>query len=120
MKRRILIVDDETELATLMATMIELLGYEATALSSPEAALDLLGREKFDLVISDFKMPDMSGIELLARSRTAGSLAPPFILCTGLDNPFENEALPTGLVCIVKKPFIFADITKAIHRAIDN
>src|SRR5438270_22042 len=60
---RVLIVDDQLQVAEFLAEMLQIVGYESVAESNPHRAIQRLEDEDFDVVISDFKMPEMSGID---------------------------------------------------------
>ena len=64
---RVLVVDDETELAGLMREMLESAGYEVSTAESGAVALELLTAARFDAVVSDLRMPDMDGPALWRR-----------------------------------------------------
>ncbi|HHN48292.1 MAG TPA: response regulator [Bacteroidales bacterium] len=78
----VLLVDDEIEFVTSLAERLRLRGFSATTASSGQAALDILGREFFHVVVLDVKMPGMDGLETL---KTIKSRHPPteVILLTG-------------------------------------
>lgn len=81
---RILIVDDEACISDLLSEMLHLLGYIPTQCFSPLAALRLLNEQDFDVILSDFRMPQMNGDEFyhkaVARRR---ELADRFVFLTG-------------------------------------
>ncbi|MGH7301253.1 MAG: response regulator, partial [Candidatus Rokuibacteriota bacterium] len=58
-KRRVLVVDDAGEVIVLCVNMLQSLGYAVKGANRPEVALELVGREAFDLMIVDYRMPDM-------------------------------------------------------------
>ena len=64
MSHTILIVDDETRLADVLATAMESFGFAALTAVSGQEALDIMGRETIDLVVSDLRMPGMNGLQL--------------------------------------------------------
>jgi DNA-binding NtrC family response regulator len=64
---RVLIVDDERDKAELMKALLEQKGVEVVALTSPLAALELVGKEDFDVVLTDVEMSELSGLELCER-----------------------------------------------------
>ena len=66
-KERILVVDDEDVLRNLAKEVLSEEGYKVTLAGSGEQALEFLKDELFDLVIADFKMPGMNGMELLKK-----------------------------------------------------
>src|SRR4051812_3257202 len=68
---RILIVDDRREVARVLRTSLELLnqGYLITDVPSGEEAMLELGRIRFDLMVTDYRLPGMTGVELIKRAR---------------------------------------------------
>jgi PAS domain S-box-containing protein len=60
---RILILDDETSISELLAEMLSLLGYAPVKSNNPREALELIQKQPFDLILSDFRMPGMNGQE---------------------------------------------------------
>ncbi len=64
-RNRILIVDDEEEIRTLLKALVERFGYEAHTAANGEEAFALVGRAFFDLIITDIQMPGISGLELI-------------------------------------------------------
>jgi len=79
---KILVVDDERSLGSLLGRAIKKLGHRAQVASHPADALALLGSDEFDAVITDIDMPEMNGVELATaiRSRRADM---PIAFCTG-------------------------------------
>ena len=103
---RILLVDDEEMLAELGKTILEGLGYEATALTSSLDALALFQDhpDRFDAVITDQTMPGMVGKDLAGRIL---QIRPdlPIILCTGYSSLFsEGKARSLGIKGFAMKP----------------
>lgn len=66
---RILLVDDNANGLKARKTLLEELGYRIATASNGDDALEHFGRQKFDLVITDYKMPRMDGLELIGRLR---------------------------------------------------
>src|ERR1019366_6234991 len=66
---RILVVDDERSMRELLAIVLRREGYEVLLAENGRAAIDLLEREPVDLLISDIKMPDLSGVEVLRAAK---------------------------------------------------
>ena len=65
----ILIVDDEVEIQQMLARHFTYLGYAVVTASNGVEALQKLGKQKFDILISDIMMPEMTGVELLRQVR---------------------------------------------------
>ncbi|MBI5237509.1 MAG: response regulator [Deltaproteobacteria bacterium] len=81
MKKKILVVDDEEGLRLLYKEELEDGGATVELASSGEEALEILGKQKVDLVLLDIKMPGMDGVEVLRRLKEKWSDLP-VILCT--------------------------------------
>ncbi len=117
---RILIVDDEACVRTVMARWLEREGYACMAAASAQEALALMGREEFSLLMSDINMPGMSGIELLSRVREEW----PFVatvMVTGVDD--RDTAVHTmelGAYGYVIKPFEPNELIIAVANALER
>jgi two-component system NtrC family sensor kinase len=81
---RVLVVDDEEPVANLLARLLRELGHQPTVVNGGSEALELIAREQFDLILSDVKMPGMSGFELHQTIRqTNPELATRLVFVTG-------------------------------------
>ena len=105
MKKKIMIVDDE-EISLTMTEYILSTEYETVCASSGEEALRIFGRERPDLVLSDLRMPNMNGYELLSALNRMGGERVPFIFMTADENEdVESLGLENGALDFIKKPF---------------
>jgi DNA-binding NtrC family response regulator len=103
--RRLLVVDDHASIRELLATWARNHGYEPGTAADGRSALAALEREPWDLVISDVRMPDLSGIELLRR-RPAAAAEAAFVFITAFGTVQEAvQALHAGALDYVTKPF---------------
>ncbi len=71
--KRVLVVDDEESLRHMLVVLLKREGYEPTAVPSGEAALAELARQAFDVVLSDVRMPKLTGLELVLEAAAAGA-----------------------------------------------
>src|SRR5436190_19860229 len=96
MATRILLVEDEHNMARTLAKNLERAGHEVEHAPHGEAALALLGEARFDVVLTDLKMPVMDGMQLVRAMHARGG-APAVVVLTGL-GPVERggEALQLG------------------------
>lgn len=117
---RILIVDDEEPLRSLVARALAMDGHETLTAEDGAAALDLLQAEggAFDLLLTDIKMPIMDGIALaLATARDFPTLT--ILLMTGYADQRERAHGLEALVNdVVTKPFTLADIRAKVAEAL--
>lgn len=93
MDRRILIIDDEALVRSYVRRALASRGWAVSEMSDGASALDLLGREAFDAVICDLKMPDMRGEEVVRRIRQAWP-AMKVIVITGSVSNITSPIVP--------------------------
>jgi DNA-binding NtrC family response regulator len=106
MNGRILIVDDEKDMLTLLGRIIsEDTHYKAVTQSNPEKALEIFKREDFDLVMTDLKMPGMSGISLMEKVKEIRSDVSVIILTAYATIETAVEATQKGADDYLTKPF---------------
>jgi CheY-like chemotaxis protein len=119
---RILFVDDEEAIAKLGARMLQELGYLVTAKTSSTEALQLFTGTPnlFDLVVTDFMMPHMTGGELIVRLRQVRADIP-IILTSGFNDQVitSEESRNLGVSEYIRKPFSGATLARAIRRVLD-
>jgi DNA-binding NtrC family response regulator len=110
----ILCVDDDVGVLSLLRKTIERLGHDVLEASSAALALQALGRQSIDLVISDFQMPGTNGLELLELVRQDGSDVP-FIMLTGHASiEHAVAAIKAGAIDYLAKPFRPAQLELAV------
>jgi CheY-like chemotaxis protein len=119
-QQRILVVDDNQILRTLLAQLLESAGYVAIAAESAEAALEVLRFHPPDLCLIDQVMPGMSGAELIRALRASPDerlRAIPAIALTGLADA-EKEMLAAGAVSAIRKPFAEKPLLDGVREAL--
>ncbi len=122
--RRILLADDEEILRDTVRDVLTGYGCHVVTAADGAMAIDLLSRQKFDLVLSDIKMPVKSGYEVFAAAKHANA-ATPVILTTGFGydpNHSIIRARREGLAAVLFKPFkvdqLLAEIRTALKTAV--
>jgi two-component system, chemotaxis family, chemotaxis protein CheY len=117
----VMVVDDSWVSRALVTDALEQLGIRNVSIArSGREALDSLMFKPIHLVISDMKMPDLSGLELLKSLREyIPTAAIRFILVTGSEDPtLAAQGRLLGLGCLVKKPFSVSALKNAIEQVI--
>ncbi len=118
--RRILVVDDETQIARVLRRSLAARGYEVQVASEGEEALEIFNSWAPDLVITDLSMPNMGGLELCRRIR-ATSQAPILVLSVKGEERAKVEALDAGADDYITKPFgideLMARVRAVLRRA---
>ena len=115
---RILVADDETDLRRLCVELLVDAGYEVTGVADGAAGWEELQLNDYDLVITDNKMPKMTGVEMLEKIRTAG-MALPVIMATGIipTQIFSRQPWlqPDGML---ERPFSDADLLDSVRKVL--
>jgi CheY-like chemotaxis protein len=117
---RILYVDDEPLLGEAARRRLARLGYEATLCADPRDALERLRRQpgEFDLVVSDYTMPGLTGLEL-AREIASLPGKTRMIIVTGVVGELPDDALRIEGVCgVLRKPLTQHELAEAVRRAL--
>jgi len=116
----ILVVDDNPDLARLVAALLEESGMSARRVSSGKEALHALEEAYFDLVLSDVKMPEMDGLELLERMRSDFPEIP-VVLLTGFGTvEMAVQAMRAGAASFVVKPYKDEALVHTIRQALQT
>lgn len=120
---RIVVADDDCGLRQLLAFKLRRRGYEVVDLANGlQLALHLIAEDRaddVDLVISDIRMPGLSGLDLLAYLGIQGGRFPPIVLITGFgDWRVHKEAQALGAVAVFDKPVDFDDLVDWVNGVI--
>jgi DNA-binding response OmpR family regulator len=111
---KILIIDDEIQVAELLAAAVTQQGHDAMVAHNGKQGLALLARERPDAVFLDIKMQELDGIDVLRRLRSMDATLP-VIVITGHAEPSQlDEARRLGVTEVLKKPFILNRLAGAL------
>ncbi len=119
-RSRILVVDDHLEMAETLADGLADRGYEAVAVGSGASAAALLLREPFDALVTDLRMPDKGGLELLAASRAADPSRPVIVMTAYSAVETAIESIRQGAYHYLTKPFKLDELALFLGRALDE
>ena len=118
---RILIVDDDEEMSSVLEDTLNAKGHLVTSAPSGPEALEILSREKVDVVVTDFNMPDMTGLALAVEIHNRWDpYAPPIILMSGTfsrEMVFPENEL-SDVAAFLAKPFSEETLMEAIRNAL--
>jgi EAL domain-containing protein (putative c-di-GMP-specific phosphodiesterase class I) len=115
---RILVVDDDNHVLQGVALALASTGYETCKVSSGREAVDLVGRVAFDAVITDIRMPEFSGIELLRALRQYDDDIPVILMTACPDIATASEAVSLRAFAYLAKPFDLNDLQAVVKRAV--
>jgi len=119
MKSRVLIVDDEERMADVVAMALSRAGYDCETCSNGPAALAALEARGADVVVSDWKMPQMDGIELLRQLHARQPALPVILLTAYASIPSAVAAIREGAFDYVTKPFDNDELRGLVARALE-
>lgn len=117
-KNKILIVDDDASQRSLLQSFLIGQGFDIITASSGEEALQILGHQKVDMVISDVRMPGLSGLETLRLARVNHSTLPILLVTAYADIRDAVGAMRDGAVNYLEKPIDFEEFLSSIRQAI--
>jgi DNA-binding NtrC family response regulator len=119
MAEKILIVDDEPDMLKLLSMILrEKTPYEITTTNNPIEAVELVKKERFDIVISDLKMPGLDGIEIIDAVKKVDEDTPVIIVTAYGTVESATEAMQKGGFDFITKPFRKEHILFTIDKAI--
>jgi CheY-like chemotaxis protein len=118
---RILLVDDNKLGLIARKAVLEELGYKITTAMEGQEAFERFSREDFDLVITDYKMPKMNGLELIAKIRE-GEVDVPIILISGYAEALGMTEANTGATVVIAKsasevPQLVRSVNRLLRKA---
>ena len=117
-KNKILVVDDEEALRTVLSTELEGEGYQVSTAGDGEEAIKILGSQQFHLILLDIKMPNVDGFEVLKFVKQKQP-STKVIMLTGfadLKNAIESKKL--GAEDCVSKPYDLVDLLTTVERVL--
>ena len=118
--KKILVVDDEKAVTNALSEILMEHGYTCKKTTDPSAALDMIKAEPYVLVLSDIRMPELSGIELMKKAKEINPEID-FILITAVDHvDTALEAVKMGACDYITKPFNMEEIIASVDNAIRN
>jgi two-component system chemotaxis response regulator CheY len=123
LKMRILVVDDFSTMRRILKNILKQIGYtDIDEAEDGNGALAKLRQDKYDLVVSDWNMPNMSGLDLLKAIRADSALNGIPVLMVTAEAKKENvvEAIKAGVNNYVVKPFTAEVLREKIEKVFDN
>jgi two-component system, NtrC family, response regulator PilR len=117
---RILVVDDERSMRELLAIVLRREGYEVVLAEHGKAAIDLLEREPVDLLISDIKMPDMTGVDVLRAAKKSDQDVLAIMITAFASTETAVEAMRLGACDYLIKPFDVDLLKMKVREKIEN
>ncbi len=136
MKAKVLVVDDDADIAAALQQRLQMLGYESVSAEDGEQALDLIQRESPHVVLLDLELPKLSGLEILRRLRDQTSqhlhresgahsgydLVRPYVVVMTAYGSIDDavEAMKCGAYDFLTKPFDFDHLAMVLQRVLER
>ncbi len=117
---RILVVDDEESMRQLLEIALGKEGYRLTLAESGGKAIEMFDKSSYDLVISDIKMPDMGGVEVLRHVKETDPTVPVIMVTAYASAETAVEALRLGAYDYLTKPFKLEELKANIRNALEK
>lgn len=118
-RAKILVVDDEPTICSMMNVFLKQIGYEVKTVNSGEEAIALFNEEAPDMVLLDISMPGMRGIDVLQEMKSRKADCGVIMLSAYGDDQTIQEALDRGAYCYIQKPMELMELKKqleALHQ----
>ena len=125
---RVLLAEDDDAMRALVAEALTDLGYEVIEATDGEDALPWPPEDPssdwfefdVDLIISDYRMPRLDGLDLLALARRGHHTVPVIIISAFADIDLQQQAASLGAAAVLAKPFALADLVEAVRDALET
>jgi DNA-binding response OmpR family regulator len=119
-RKKILIVDDEPDITTILKMGLEQAGYSVTTFNDPERALMYFEPKKYDLLLIDIRMPKMNGFELYrAIIKKDANVKVCFITAFEIYDYEFKRVFPSYMIhCFIKKPITIKDLVSIVREQI--
>jgi len=114
--KTILIVDDEPLFCEVLSNFLEKFGYHPVMATNGREAFEKVRDQKFDLVLSDIRMPGGDGLEFLEKAREWDFTLPIIVFVSDCSELTPEKALSKGAVGYFAKPFDMKELIESISR----
>ena len=120
MKKVILLVDDFENTLFVTGLTLKMAGYDILKAKSGKEALILMNGQRIDLIVTDYNMPEMNGLEFIEQAKTKliYQNTPVFILSTEISQEVKRKAYDAGVTAWIAKPFQTENLKRKIARAL--
>lgn len=119
-KARLLVIDDEKTLLNLLVKRLERMSYQVFSAESGPDALKILETQEIDVLITDFRMPEMDGCEIITRARQRYPLLQSIVVTGYSDVKSAINAMGAGAFNYLQKPIDFAELEVVIDKGLEK
>jgi two-component system, NtrC family, response regulator PilR len=119
-KPRILVVDDEASMRDMLRIVLRREGYDVLIAVNGRKAIEILQRERVDLLLSDIRMPDITGVEVLRAAKDVNRDIVAFMMTAFASTETAVEAMRLGAVDYLMKPFSMDELRLKLRQHLDS
>jgi len=119
-KKRILVVEDDEEMRSLLKDFIEAEGFEIDSVGNGSEAFRILVRELFDLVITDIRMPGLTGLDIIPGINKLQPETPIIVITAFGSEEVHRRAMERGATAYLEKPLRFHELKTMIHEIMSS
>jgi DNA-binding response OmpR family regulator len=115
---RIMIIEDDEEMRSLLKDFFEEEGFETDSVSNGVDALRMLSKDHFDLVITDIRMPGLTGLDILPRIRSLKPETPIIVMTAYGSDDVRRRSLERGATTYLEKPIHLSKLRTVIREMV--
>jgi FixJ family two-component response regulator len=116
----IAVVDDDMSIRNAMQDLLNAAGYSASTFGNPTSFLDSPSRANVACLVTDMRMPGMTGLELHEHLAASGTLVPTVIITAHPAELLQERARHAGITCILIKPFTPDELLECVRKALSR
>lgn len=117
-KKRILVVEDDEEMRSLLKDFFEEDGFEIDSVSNGSEAFRKIAREPFDLIITDIRMPGLTGLDILPGIKKLQPKVSIIVITAFGSEEVRSKALERGATAYLEKPILFNKLRTLVHEVV--
>jgi len=119
-KNTILIIDDEPIVGDALMTVLSDCGYEVTVARTGREGIERASKQRFDFTITDFRLPDMTGLEVLSSIKEKNSCSLMLVITAYSTPEIVAESKRRGAIDVLGKPFSPSDVLSILAKSLEN
>ncbi len=117
-KKRILIIEDDEEMGSLLKDFLEQDGFQIDSVSNGSEAFRRIAREPFDLIITDIRMPGLTGLDILPGIKKLQPEASIIVITAFGSEEVRRRAFDKGATAYLEKPVLFNELSTLVHEMV--
>jgi DNA-binding response OmpR family regulator len=117
-KKRILVVEDDAEMRSLLKDFFEEDGFEIDSVGNGSEAFRRIAREPFDLIITDIRMPGLTGLDILPGIKKLQPEVSIIVITAFGSEEVRRKALERGATAYLEKPILFNKLRTLVHEMV--